>query len=65
MFSHVGQAGVRCAKHVNCPRVMEALVGSLNLLPTSGIGANISSTHTMLKEEWKSQCVSGHTACMS
>ena len=52
----MGLAGVRCAKHVSCPAVMEALVGSLKLLPTSGIGANISSTHTVVREEWKSPC---------
>lgn len=51
VFSAVGQARVRRAKHGSCPRVMEALVGSLNVPPTSGIGANISSARTAVKEE--------------
>lgn len=32
------------------------------MLPTSGIGANLSSTNLVMGEEWKSSCVHGHTA---
>lgn len=52
--SGVQRCGSGWGKVVSCPGVMEALVGSLKLLPTSGIGANISSTHTVVKE-WKSR----------
>lgn len=42
---------VGCAKHISYHHLMDALEGSLNLLPTSRVGANISSTHTVVKEE--------------